>query len=40
MVPVVMPKLIIDELTGGGSVERVVLFAVIFGAALLIQQNA
>lgn len=36
MVPIVMPKLIIDELTGGGRVERVVTLAVLFGAALFI----
>jgi ATP-binding cassette subfamily C protein len=36
MVPIVMPKLIIDELTGGGSTDRVILLAVLFGAALFI----
>jgi ATP-binding cassette subfamily C protein len=36
MVPIVMPKLIIDELTGGGRIERVVTLAVLFGAALFI----
>lgn len=35
-VPVVMPKLIIDELTGAGRSQAVLLYAVLFGTLLLI----
>lgn len=37
IVPIVFPKLIIDELTGGvGGTERVIWLAVIFGAAMFV----
>jgi ABC-type multidrug transport system fused ATPase/permease subunit len=39
MVPIVMPKLIVDELTTGGSVNRVIILAVIFGAAMFISNG-
>ncbi len=39
MVPVVFPKLIIDELSGGGSVTRVIVLSALFGAGIMITRG-
>lgn len=35
-VPVIMPKLIIDQLTNGGSAKTVIILSVAFGAAMFL----
>ncbi|MDR1328401.1 MAG: ABC transporter ATP-binding protein/permease [Oscillospiraceae bacterium] len=39
LVPVVFPKLIVDELTGGGGFERVVILSAAFSATIFITQG-